>query len=200
MSGPGGSGHPPLDAARPVSPQRGEIARACSPPSGGSTREAGEGGPADPFSKDDALTKRLAAIEAAALRVYAAHGLPTTPGHYRRGPRAKAWTFLGSDLTPAQRFALVLERPPEKGWRYGTLDRLGADETAADLAEAARHLSLCRTLRERRAAGEIDDAVLLAALDLTPPRTVRPRPARPPSPRPAAPASGRGRPGPRSGS
>ena len=148
---------------------------------------------------DPSVDQRLAAIEAAALRVYAAHGLPTTPGHYRRGPRAKTWTFLGPDLTPAQRFALVLERPPEKGWRYGTLDRLGADEPATDLAQAARHLSLCRTLRERRAAGEIDDAILLAALDLTPP-SVRPRRARPPSPRPTVPASGRGRPGPRSGS
>ena len=145
------------------------------------------------------MDQRLAAIEAAALRVYAAHGLPTTPGHYRRGPRARAWTFLGSDLTPSDRFQLVLERPPEKGWRYGTLDRLGADAADVDLANAARSLGLCRTLRERRAAGEIDDAVLLAALDLTAPQ-VRPRRARPPSPRPAAPASGRGRPDPRSGS
>jgi threonine dehydrogenase-like Zn-dependent dehydrogenase len=43
---------------------------------------------------------RLSEREAGALRIYAAHDLPTRPGHYRRGPRAGRWTWLGADLSP----------------------------------------------------------------------------------------------------
>lgn len=102
----------------------------------------------------EALSDRLAAIEAAALATYAAHGLPTAPGHYRKGPRAKAWTFLGADIDPEARWAMVLERPPERGWRHGTLDAIGARDRRPTVQAASRTLTACRALRHQMATGE----------------------------------------------
>ena len=112
----------------------------------------------------DALSDRLAAIEAAALVTYAAHGLPTVPGHYRKGPRAKAWTFLGADIEPEARWAMVLERPPESGWRHGALEALGARDRSPAVQAASRALSACRALRDQLATGESVSADDVAAL------------------------------------
>lgn len=97
---------------------------------------------------DDALADRLAAIEARALKVYARHGLPTRPGHYRRGPRAAKWSWLAEDLDPADRWALVLEKQAGSGWRFGTLETLGAGDPRLAVAAAARDLTDCRLVRE----------------------------------------------------
>lgn len=87
----------------------------------------------------------LSRIEQTALAVYAAHGLPTRAGHYRRGPRARSWTFLGEQISPEARFETVLNYPPEKGWRYGTLPDLGRAgppevQLAASLLTGCAHL------------------------------------------------------------
>jgi len=110
------------------------------------------------------LPARLDAIEAAALAVYAAHGLPAAPGHYRKGPRAKGWTFLGADIPPEERWAMVLARPPEKGWRHGTLEAIGSRDRAPAVQAASRALAACRGLRVQLSAGETVSADDVAAL------------------------------------
>lgn len=110
------------------------------------------------------LADRLTAIEAAALATYAAHGLPTAPGHYRKGPRARGWTFLGAEIEPEARWAMVLEKPPEKGWRHGTLEALGARERSPAVQAASRALTACRALRDQLATGETVAADDVAAL------------------------------------
>ena len=112
----------------------------------------------------EALSDRLLAIEAAALATYAAHGLPTGPGHYRKGPRAKGWTFLGTDIEPEARWTMVLERPPEKGWRHGALEAIGGHDRSPAVQAASRALNACRPLRDQLATGESVSADDVAAL------------------------------------
>lgn len=108
---------------------------------------------------------RLAEIEAAALRTYARFGLPTRPGHYRRGPRAKTWSWLGAELAPDARWALALARPPGSGWRFGALEALGRGDPRPEVDAAARALSDCRLAREGL-NGEATTASVEAALRL----------------------------------
>lgn len=119
----------------------------------------------DPFEaagrlapEPDALSVLLDRVEATALAVYAEHGLPTRRGHYRKGPRAAQWRWVCEHLTPAQRFDRVIDRPPEKGWRHGALEDLGAHETARPrLVEASRLLKGAAALRRRLAEGAMAD-------------------------------------------
>ncbi|MES2835656.1 MAG: hypothetical protein V4707_13215 [Pseudomonadota bacterium] len=112
----------------------------------------------------DALADRLSGIEAAALATYAAHGLPTAPGHYRKGPRARGWTFLGADIEPEARWAMVLERPPETGWRHGALEAIGGHDRNPAVQAASRALTACRALRDQLSTGESVSADDVAAL------------------------------------
>lgn len=111
----------------------------------------------------DALGLLLDQIEALALDVYRDHGLPARRGHYRRGPRARTWTFLGERLSPEARWAMVLERPPERGWRHGALEDLGLESGDADTAAAARLLGACARLRDGGAAAGLSRSDALAA-------------------------------------
>ena len=120
-----------------------------------------------------AVLDRLAQIEAAALAVYAAHGLPTRPGHYRKGPRARWWTFLAERLSPEDRWAEVLARPPEKGWRHAALVDLGRIDGRTEPAAASDALTRIGRLRAHVTAGEplaLED--LLDALSLPSPGPV----------------------------
>lgn len=129
--------------------------------------------PADPFAEaqrlapePDALSLRLDEIEATALAVYADHGLPTRRGHYRKGPRAARWSWVAERLSPQERFERVLARPPEKGWRHGSLEDIGAQETGQPrLFEAARLLAGVAELRARLREGAMGQDIA-AALDL----------------------------------
>lgn len=97
----------------------------------------------------------IAEIEATAVDVYAAHGLPTRPGHYQRAPGAPEWTWLAEELPADLRWALVLERPPEHGWRYATLEDIGRFPGASSELRAAAHLlGECRHLKDRLAGRE----------------------------------------------
>ena len=92
----------------------------------------------------------IAEIEASAVEVYAAHGLPTQPGHYQRAPGAETWIWLAEELPADLRWAMVLERPPEDGWRYATLEDIGRFPGAsAELRAAADLLGECRHLKNR---------------------------------------------------
>lgn len=114
-----------------------------------------------------AVLDRLTAIEAGALGVYAKHGLPTRPGHYRKGPRARTWSLLAVDLSPEDRWAEILARPPEKGWRHAALADLGGIDGRPGARRASETLKTVARLRARLTSGEAltpDD--LLDALDL----------------------------------
>ena len=124
----------------------------------------------DPFAEaeratpqPDALSLMLDRIETTALAVYAEHGLPTRRGHYRKGPRAARWSWVAERLSAEERFALVLARPPEKGWRHGSLEDIGAHETRKPrLVEAARLLAGVTALRRRLREGAVAEDVATA--------------------------------------
>jgi len=161
-------------------------------------------GALEPFDASPHASSRvLSQIEQTALEIYAEHGLPTRPGHYRRGRRARTWTWLGEHLTPEARWAAIMERPPEEGWRYGVLADLGRTGPP-EVRAAADLLARCAFLRERRPAGpataeDLDLAIRLGAdwrtlqrgrvrigadrLKLTPPDEKVEVPARPSPPR-----------------
>lgn len=108
----------------------------------------------------------LAEIEASAVEVYAAHGLPTRTGHYQRAPGAQEWVWLAEELPTDLRWAMVLERPPEDGWRYATLEDIGRFPGAsAEVRAAADLLGECRHLKDRllgREPGEPGDDIQTA--------------------------------------
>ncbi|MBX9576490.1 MAG: hypothetical protein K2X07_12730 [Caulobacteraceae bacterium] len=115
-----------------------------------------------------AVLERLAAIEAVALAAYAKHGLPTRPGHYRKGPRARSWTWLGADLSPEDRWAEVLARPPERGWRHAALADVGAMDGRPGPRRASEQLKSVARLRDRLTSGHpLTPDDLQDALDLT---------------------------------
>jgi hypothetical protein len=150
----------------------------------------------------------MAKVEKLALQVYADNHLPTQPGHYRRGPSADAWVFLGEHLDAEVRWAMILSNSPEDGWRYATLEDIGRYPGASlELQAASNLLATCRHLKSRllgREPGEpgddIETAIRLgvdwrelqdliswretARLKLTTPSDVLPRPA--PEPEPVA--------------
>ena len=108
----------------------------------------------------------IAEVEASALQVYADHGLPTQHGHYQRAPGAPEWTWLAEELPAELRWAMVLERPPEQGWRYATLEDIGRFPGASgELLAAANLLAECRHLKDRltgREPGEPGDDIQTA--------------------------------------
>ncbi|WP_269515435.1 hypothetical protein [Brevundimonas subvibrioides] len=104
----------------------------------------------------------LDGIERTALEIYARHGLPTAPGHYRQGSGARSWSFLGEHLTPEARWTLMMERPPEKGWRYGTLADIGRSGPPEVRAASAL---LAECVRLRNGAGAAGGQDLLDIVD-----------------------------------
>lgn len=111
----------------------------------------------------------LAQIEQTALDVYLAHGMPIKPGHYRRGHRARGWTFIAEHMTPEARWAAIQERPPEDGWRYGTLADIGRTGLP-EVKAAAALLAGCSRLKDRLAGqgdgdpiADMEQAVRLGA-------------------------------------
>lgn len=105
----------------------------------------------------------IAKVEKLALQIYGDYGLPTAHGHYRRAPSADEWVFLGEEVEAEWRWAMVLERPPEAGWRYATLEDIGRFTGAsAELLAASNLLATCRHLKGRlsgREPGEPGDDI-----------------------------------------
>jgi hypothetical protein len=122
--------------------------------------------PVDPEpAAPDALDIAFTEIEAGALDVYARAGLPTAPGHYRKSPDGDAWTFIAAALSPEARFALTLEHPPERGWRFARLQDLGAKSERPDLQAASRLLNDIADLRTAR-RGVLTEDHLIVAMEL----------------------------------
>lgn len=122
-------------------------------------------GRAETAGGDDLLTL-LAAIERSALELYARHGLPHAPGHYRRRQEDEVWELLGEDLKAAERWAMV---DVGDGWRYASLEALGAHAAHAEVRQASAMLSACKGLRQRLAgrapvtAQDLADSIRLGA-------------------------------------
>lgn len=110
----------------------------------------------------DSLELALAEIEIGALEVYARAGLPTEPGHYRKPTDTDAWTFIAAKLPPEARFALTLEHPPEKGWRFARLQELGSRSDRPDLHAASRLLNDIDNLRAARRGLLTEDHMMIA--------------------------------------
>lgn len=118
--------------------------------------------PADLDAQPDTLDQALAEVERGALDVYAAVGLPTEPGHYRRDPNSRDWIFIATELSPAARFQLTLDHPPEDGWRFARLQDLGAHTDRTDVLQASRLLNEVAELRAARGSTLTRDHLLLA--------------------------------------
>lgn len=104
--------------------------------------------PEPPDGLDDLLAE-LAVMEAAARQVYARHGLPDQPGHYRRTGEGAAWEKIADRLTPAEKWAIMETAPAQAGWRFSSLERIGAQSDVAEVRRAAALLDACRGLRQR---------------------------------------------------
>ncbi len=102
-----------------------------------------------PSEARDDLRGLLDQVEATALGVFALHGLPSASGHYRQPPGSERWEHLAHALTPAEKWALLDENPTDQGWRYASLEQIGARSTIADVRHASGLLSACRGLRLR---------------------------------------------------
>lgn len=113
----------------------------------------------DPSQGD--LDVFLGELEAEALGIFARHGLPTDVGVYRRRGQ-EPWEFLGARVPVADRWAMVLEQPPEAGWRYVQLAEIGraAHPHDREVAAAALLLEAIQNVRRFVAGdgGQIDPA------------------------------------------
>jgi hypothetical protein len=126
--------------------------------------------PSDALSDGvDSLLAEVAAIEATACDVYGRHGLPAQPGQYRRQGENGAWEKLGDQLTPAEKWAMIQAAPSEEGWRFASLDSIGARSTTPEIRHASAVLAACRGLRQRLTDAEpitpqdLADAIRLGA-------------------------------------
>lgn len=101
------------------------------------------------------LLSLLEAIEAAAGQVYGRHGLPQSPGHYRRPAEGGAWEPLGDALTPAEKWALIGADSDGGRWRYCAYEAFGAHSDLPAVRQASAILAACQGLRLRLAERSI---------------------------------------------
>lgn len=79
---------------------------------------------------EDALAL-LTQVEGEALDTLARHELPTELGLYRRVAEAGEWTLMPQDLPVEARWAQILDRPPDDGFRYLSLADVARTERPA---------------------------------------------------------------------
>jgi hypothetical protein len=118
-------------------------------------------------SPDQAARQALTVMLEDAVQVLKDLGLPCRPGFYRWDPGAMEWSFLSGALTPAERWAMVLEAPPGDGWRYATLPQVVRQEMPDH--EAVRHAAdvleqgqACLNAADQNGAGGFEPAIKLA--------------------------------------
>ncbi|WP_409019877.1 hypothetical protein [Brevundimonas vesicularis] len=120
----------------------------------GGHRDAAPPDPAPaPRTGAEDLAGLLAAIEALTVHLYAAHGLPHVPGHYRRADDEGEWELVSQTLTPAEKFDLVLQKPGQARWRYAAFDSLGARHEVPEVRKASALMAACRGIRHRIETG-----------------------------------------------
>lgn len=118
-------------------------------------------------ASSDALSILLDEIERDALAAYDRQGLPTRPGHYARAPGDPDWLFVAERMGPEDRWTLLIDHPPDQGWRFATLEDLGRHSTDSETVRiAGRLLAGCRDLRDRSRPGNGPVEPLEAAVRL----------------------------------
>ncbi|MFC0632430.1 hypothetical protein ACFFGE_00850 [Brevundimonas balnearis] len=123
----GGSGRGPGAPRAETAPLTSE----GSPPTAGPAEEP------EPLNDDpeavavEPLAVVVDKMRAEALDVLRRAGLPTDEGTYRK--HDGVWTHLAQRLSPEEKWALLLENPPEAGFTYGRLS-----DVARDLARGRR--------------------------------------------------------------
>ncbi len=101
------------------------------------------------FQLPEGLADDIATIEAAALDIYARHGLPVAAGGYvQRGPDA-AWEKLPDTLSAPQKMALLDEAPENGQWRFVERSGIGRLSTITEVRRASALLAACEGLRAR---------------------------------------------------
>jgi hypothetical protein len=131
--------------------------------------DEGEGFSPEVAGSDD-LARLLDMIEALAARIYADHGLPAEPGHYRRTDEGDDWSLVSRNLSPAEKFDLILAAKDQDRVRYAAYDRIGAQHDSPLVRKAAALVAASRGLRHRLeiqapiTAQTLADAVRLGGL------------------------------------
>lgn len=121
------------------------------------------------FQLPEGLAEEIAAVELAALAVYARHDLPVTAGGYRQcGPEA-VWEKLPDDLTPLDKMMLLEDAPEGGQWRFADRSGIGRTSHIAEVRRASVLLAACEGLRARLSgclpttAQDVADALHLGA-------------------------------------
>ncbi|GEM_PF-388118 len=118
-------------------------------------------------SAEQIARRALAMMLEEAVGVLKALGLPHRSGFYRWDPHRLEWAFLSSRMTPAERWAMVLEAPAGEGWRYATLPQLVREarpdeEMVRQAAEILEQGAACLARADQPGAGGVEAAVKLA--------------------------------------
>jgi hypothetical protein len=118
-------------------------------------------------SSDQIARQVLALMLEEAVDVLKALDLPFRPGFYRWNPHQMEWGFLSSAMTPAERWAMVLEAPAGEGWRYATLPQVVRGERPDDdavrrAADVLEQGVACRQAAEQGGSGNLEAVVKLA--------------------------------------
>ncbi|MEN5147148.1 hypothetical protein [Brevundimonas diminuta] len=104
--------------------------------------------PEPPDGVDDLLAE-IGVMETAARQIYARHGLPDQPGHYRRAGEDAPWEKIADRLTPSEKWTIMEAAPEQAGWRFSSLEGIGSRSDVAEVRRAAALLEACRGLRQR---------------------------------------------------
>lgn len=133
------------------------------------TRELGAAGSMveDTEVSDQTARNALALMLDEAINVLKALGLPDRPGFYQWDPHRRDWSFLSSTMTPAERWATVLEAPIGEGWRYASLPQvvrsvMPDDDAVRQAAEVIEQGTACLNAADQSGSGDLEAAVKLA--------------------------------------
>lgn len=126
-----------------------------------------DGVPDESGSSDQTARQVLALMLEEAVDVLKALDLPSRPGFYRWDPHRMAWDFLSSAMTPAERWAMVLEAPAGEGWRYATLPQVVRNEMPDDdavrrAADVLEQGTACLQAADHGGSGNLEAVVKLA--------------------------------------
>ncbi len=123
--------------------------------------------PAPEGSSEEIARRALAMMVDEATGILKTMGLPHRPGFYRWDPHLREWAFLSSRMSPAERWATVLEAAPGAGWRYATLPQLVRqerpdEETVRQAAEILEQGAACLAAADQSGSGGFESAIRLA--------------------------------------
>lgn len=102
----------------------------------------------------------LAQVEGEALDTLARHDLPSEPGLYRRAVAGDEWTLMPQNLSVEERWAQILQSPPDDGFRYLSLADVARAEhpTIAAVQVAAATLDRIDELKRLLQDGVYDES------------------------------------------